>query len=189
MKLKAGSVLANGTTLKAGTQLNQDMTIGGTDYKAGDVLTADTTLDKNITLSADMIVKKDSILAGGTEINVNTENSGSADLGENEITSLANIDVSTMEGALKAIDTLDAALKDVDKIRSNIGSVQNQLESTVRNISVTKVNLSAAESTIRDVDFAEESANLKKHNILAQSGVYAMSQANAAQQNVMRLLQ
>jgi len=102
---------------------------------------------------------------------------------------LDTIDVTTREGAEKAIRTTDAALKQIDAIRSDIGSVQNQLESTVRNISVTQVNVTAAESTIRDVDFAAESANLKKRNILAQSGVYAMSQANAAQQNVMRLLQ
>ncbi len=102
---------------------------------------------------------------------------------------LNTIDVTTREGAEKAIRTTDSALKQIDAIRSDIGSVQNQLESTVRNISVTQVNVTAAESTIRDVDFAAESANLKKRNILAQSGVYAMSQANAAQQNVMRLLQ
>ncbi|RUM67044.1 MAG: flagellin B, partial [Sulfurospirillum sp.] len=102
---------------------------------------------------------------------------------------LDTIDVTTREGAEKAIRTADAALKQIDSIRSDIGSTQNQLESTVRNISVTQVNVTAAESTIRDVDFAAESANLKKRNILAQSGVYAMSQANAAQQNVMRLLQ
>ncbi len=102
---------------------------------------------------------------------------------------LDTIDVTTREGAEKAIRITDSALKQIDAIRSDVGSTQNQLESTVRNISVTQVNVTAAESTIRDVDFAAESANLKKRNILAQSGVYAMSQANAAQQNVMRLLQ
>jgi flagellin len=59
----------------------------------------------------------------------------------------------------------------------------------VRNISVTQVNITAAESQIRDVDFAAESANFSKANILAQSGTYAMSQANAVQKNVLRLLQ
>ncbi len=103
--------------------------------------------------------------------------------------SLNSIDVGTRSGAQDAIKTTDAALRQIDAIRSDIGSTQNQLESTVRNISVTQVNVTAAESTIRDVDFAAESANLQKHNILAQSGVYAMSQANSAQQNVMRLLQ
>ncbi len=68
-------------------------------------------------------------------------------------------------------------------------SAQNQLAFTVENISVAKVNVSAAESQIRDVDFAEESANFSKRNILAQAGSYAMSQANAVQQNVLRLLQ
>jgi flagellin len=99
------------------------------------------------------------------------------------------IDVTTREKAEKAVTISDYALKDLDKTRSDIGSVQNQLESTIRNISVTQVNVQAAESQIRDVDFAAESANFAKLNILAQSGSYAMSQANAVQQNVLRLLQ
>ena len=66
---------------------------------------------------------------------------------------------------------------------------QNQLVVTINNISVTAVNVKSAESQIRDVDFAAESANFSKHNILAQSGSYAMSQANAIQQNVLSLLQ
>jgi flagellin len=101
----------------------------------------------------------------------------------------STIDVTTREKAEKAIIIADYALRDVDNTRSDIGSVQNQLESTIRNISVTQVNVQAAESQIRDVDFAAESANFAKFNILAQSGSYAMSQANAVQQNVMRLLQ
>ncbi len=84
---------------------------------------------------------------------------------------------------------MTAGIKSIDSTRSNLGSVQNQLESTVRNISVTQVNVTAAESQIRDVDFAAESANFAKRNILSQSGSYAMSQANATQQNVLRLLQ
>ncbi len=103
--------------------------------------------------------------------------------------SLKSIDVSTRTSAENAIKTTDAALRQIDGVRSSIGSVQNQLESTVRNISVTQVNVTAAESSIRDVDFAAESANFSKFNILAQSGSYAMSQANAVQQNVLRLLQ
>ncbi|HEX5329001.1 flagellin, partial [Sulfuricurvum sp.] len=82
-----------------------------------------------------------------------------------------------------------SAQKLLDSIRSDLGSVQNQLVSTVSNISVTQVNVKAAESQIRDVDFAAESATFAKYNILAQSGSYAMSQANAVQQNVLRLLQ
>jgi len=103
--------------------------------------------------------------------------------------SLSDADVTTYAAAQRTIQISDQALKQVDTIRSNIGSTQNQLESTVRNISVTAVNVAAAESQIRDVDFAAESANFAKQNILAQSGTYAMSQANAVQQNVLRLLQ
>ena len=102
---------------------------------------------------------------------------------------LSTVDVTTRRDAEKAILIADYALKDIDNTRSDIGSVQNQLESTIRNISVTQVNVTAAESQIRDVDFAAESANFSKLNILAQSGSYAMSQANAVQQNVLRLLQ
>ncbi|MFA6139054.1 MAG: flagellin [Sulfurimonas sp.] len=91
--------------------------------------------------------------------------------------------------AATIISMMDSAIKVTDTLRATLGAAQNQLESTVRNISVTQVNVAAAESNIRDVDFAAESANFAKHNILAQSGSYAMSQANAVQQNVLRLLQ
>ena len=83
----------------------------------------------------------------------------------------------------------DAALKTLDKVRSDLGSVQNQLTSTISNISTTKVNVEAAESTIRDVDFAAESSNFTKMQILSQAGTFAMSQANASSQNVLSLLQ
>jgi flagellin len=97
--------------------------------------------------------------------------------------------VTTLKGAMAVMDIAETAQKMLDKIRSDLGSVQNQLVSTINNISVTQVNVKSAESQIRDVDFASESANFNKHNLLAQSGSYAMSQANAVQQNVMRLLQ
>ena len=103
--------------------------------------------------------------------------------------SAGTITVSGQATAEAAIATMDVAIKAVDAKRATLGAAQNKLESTVRNISVTQVNVQAAESQIRDVDFAAESANFAKHNILAQSGSYAMSQANAVQQNVLRLLQ
>jgi flagellin len=120
-----------------------------------------------------------------TQTNAGTNADATANLDNN----FSKISVLTREDAEKAVITSDYALQDLDKRRSDIGSVQNQLESTIRNISVTQVNVQAAESQIRDVDFAAESANFAKLNILAQSGSYAMSQANAVQQNVMRLLQ
>ena len=97
--------------------------------------------------------------------------------------------VTTYAGAQAMMKIAQSAQEKLDTIRADIGSAQNQLVATVNNISVTQVNVKAAESQIRDVDFAAESANFSKFNILAQSGSYAMSQANAVQQNVLRLLQ
>ncbi|HEC1763432.1 TPA: flagellin A [Campylobacter lari] len=97
--------------------------------------------------------------------------------------------VTTLKGAMAVMDIAETAITNLDQIRADLGAVQNQITATLNNISVTQVNIKSAESNIRDVDFAAESANFAKYNILAQSGSYAMSQANAVQQNVMRLLQ
>jgi len=97
--------------------------------------------------------------------------------------------VTTLKGAMAVMDTAETAILNLDQVRADIGSAQQQLEVTVSNISVTQVNVKSAESTIRDVDFASESANFSKHNILSQSGSYALAQANSVQQNVLRLLQ
>ncbi|EMF1527910.1 flagellin, partial [Campylobacter jejuni] len=97
--------------------------------------------------------------------------------------------VTTLKGAMAVMDITETAITNLDQIRADIGSVQNQVTSTINNITVTQVNVKAAESQIRDVDFAAESANYSKANILAQSGSYAMAQANSVQQNVLRLLQ
>jgi len=115
----------------------------------------------------------------------------SVNIGNADLASLVTgtYDVTTQADAEITIATMDAAIIAVDGLRATLGASQNKLESTIRNISVTKVNIEAAESQIRDVDFAAESANFAKYNILAQSGSYAMSQANAIQNNVLRLLQ
>lgn len=99
------------------------------------------------------------------------------------------VGVTTMTGAMMTIDIAESAMRMLDEIRSDLGAVQQQLQVTVRNIANTQVNVKASESGIRDLDFGEESANFSKHNILAQSGSFALSQANAVQQNVLKLLQ
>jgi flagellin len=136
-----------------------------------------------------MTLLKGSTLISGSSLAANDGKTGTLDMGVTTNSTLADIDVTTLEGAMKAIDTVSAAITNLDSIRSDLGSTQNQVTSTINNISVTQVNVKAAESGIRDVDFASESANFAKLNILSQAGSYAMSQANAVQQNVMRLLQ
>jgi len=91
--------------------------------------------------------------------------------------------------ATTAMATVDSALDTLNGWRADFGSTQNQLESALRNQMTQQTNIKAAESVIRDVDYAAESANFNKNNIIAQAGTYAMSQANAVSQNVMRLLQ
>lgn len=97
--------------------------------------------------------------------------------------------VTTYAGAQAMIDVAESAQKLLDRVRSDLGSAQNQLKVTITNITSTQVNVKSAESQIRDVDFANEASNFNKFNILAQSGSYAMSQANTVQQNVLKLLQ
>lgn len=102
------------------------------------------------------------------------------ELGEDELTALV---------ANEFITSIDTAMTQLNSVRSDFGSTQNQLASATRNMMVTQVNIKAAESVIRDVDYAAESANFNKQNIISQAGTYAMSQANQVQQNVLRLLQ
>ena len=191
MMIKAGSTLDSLTKFAAGTQINQDMLIDSVNYKKGDILEQDRVLGTDTILAFDMVMKGSTTALLGTAsiLATNTENAGTVGISNTEFQALSDIDVTTLDGAMKAMDTLDSAIRDLDSIRSDLGSVQNQFVSTINNISVTQVNLKAAESQIRDVDFAAESAQFSKLNILAQSGSYALSQANAVQQNVLRLLQ
>ena len=95
----------------------------------------------------------------------------------------------TAEIANDYMATIDSAMTQLNSVRSDFGATQNQISAATRNMMVTQVNIKAAESVIRDVDYAAESANFNKQNIIAQAGTYAMSQANNIQQNVMKLLQ
>ncbi len=96
---------------------------------------------------------------------------------------------SAQDSARSHLATIDSALTKLNGWRADIGSTQNQIESAVRNIQTQVTNVKAAESVIRDVDYAAESANFNKQNIISQAGSYALSQANSVQQNVLRLLQ
>jgi flagellin len=110
-------------------------------------------------------------------------------LGGTVITSAGALSITSNAEASALLDDIDTALTSLNTMRSTIGSTQNKVESKVRNLEVTVTNLKAAESIIRDVDYAAESANFNKLNIISQAGTYAISQANNVQQNVMKLLQ
>lgn len=96
--------------------------------------------------------------------------------------------VSTKEGAQVTVKKLDDALVQVNGVRAQLGATQNRLSSIVNNLGVADENLSAAKSRIRDVDVAEETANLTKNNILAQAGVSVLGQANNFPNVALKLL-
>ncbi|MET0379795.1 MAG: flagellin [Spongiibacteraceae bacterium] len=102
---------------------------------------------------------------------------------------VAQIDVSTAIGAQKALSVIDAAVSFVDSNRASLGAVQNRLESTIANLANVSENVSAARSRIVDADFAQETANLTKNQILQQAGISVLSQANSLPQQVLSLLQ
>jgi flagellin len=104
------------------------------------------------------------------------------------VSSIADVDVSTVDGATKALDTVDAALAKISDQRAALGAIQNRFESTVSNLQMSSENLSASRSRIQDADFATETANLSRAQILQQAGTAMVAQANQLPQGVLALL-
>jgi len=105
------------------------------------------------------------------------------------LSSIDNIDITTVEGAANAIQAVDGALTQIDNMRGDLGAVQNRFESTIANLSNVSENLSGARSRILDADIAQETSNMTKQNILQQAGVAILAQANQAPQLALSLLQ
>ncbi|TQN03635.1 flagellin [Acidovorax temperans] len=103
-------------------------------------------------------------------------------------TGFLNLDISTTAGADNAILAMDAALKAVNSSRADLGAVQNRFSSVVENLATTTENLSASRSRIMDADFAAETANLSRAQILQQAGTAMVAQANQLPQGVLSLL-
>lgn len=109
--------------------------------------------------------------------------------GASTLNDVATVDVSTVDGATKALKIVDAALATVNSQRASFGALQSRFESTVSNLQATSENLSASRSRIQDTDFAAETANLTRAQILQQAGTAMLAQANSLPQNVLSLLQ
>ncbi|VEG90162.1 flagellin N-terminal helical domain-containing protein [Legionella spiritensis] len=171
-------------TLTASDGRNIDVAESGTGFTAGtDGLTVtggdfDGVLRGNLTISA-----TESIAIGGTVATVGL----SATIAK-DTQGVDTIDVSTAAGAQAAILRLDAALSSVNSSRAAMGAIQNRFESTISNLQNVGENLSAARSRIRDADFAAETADLTKAQILQQAGTAMLAQANSLPQSVLSLL-
>ena len=99
------------------------------------------------------------------------------------------VNVSTQDGAASAVDVIKKAINTVSSVRGDLGATQNRLEHTINNLSVMQENIQDAESTIRDVDVADEMMAYTKNNILVQSAQAMLAQANQVPQGVLQLLQ
>ncbi|XOB91149.1 flagellin [Pseudomonadota bacterium 24LQ007] len=108
---------------------------------------------------------------------------------EDDTISMNNLDISTREGADLAMIAVDYAIDTINGFRAELGAVQNRFESTIANLSTTSENLSASNSRIRDADFAAETAELARTQVLQQAGLSVLAQANARPQQVLQLLQ
>lgn len=135
-----------------------------------------------ITLSTSL--SGDITLGGGTEASIGFA-AGAQTLTENRLTSVS---VATKAGANTTIDVIDQALSQLNSLRARLGAAQNRFESTIASQQTAAENLSAARGRIQDADFAQETANLTRGQILQQAGTAMLAQANGLPQNVLSLL-
>ena len=101
---------------------------------------------------------------------------------------ISNVNTETKEAAHSNLDQVDGAIKILSENRSELGALQNRLQSTINNLSVYHENLTAARSRIYDVDVASEASELTRHNILTSSTISVLSQANQNPQMALKLM-
>ena len=133
------------------------------------------------------------LLTADEEIVVQGANTAFAGLavstyGLDSSTAINMLDISTVNGANLAIDMVDNALNQINGVRAGLGAITNRLDQTVANLESISENLSASNSRIVDADFAAETANLTKNQILQQAGIAILSQANTTTESVLQLL-
>ena len=171
-------------TSQSGMDINVDdsgtvFSAGATDIYTGELtLTGQNGVDVVVTSNADTQANQATALA----------KLGLTDQGGNETAVGRGLSVATVANASNSIDRIDDALSKISDARADLGAIQNRLTSTISNLSNVSQNLSAANSRIRDADFAAETSSLSKSQVLQQAGTAMLSQANASSQNVLSLL-
>ncbi len=203
-------IIVNGTTVTIADGASADAA-AATISDGVDGVTATVDSDGNITLSSSsdiVITDADDVLGGGSPattyaaaIDLTAEYGNDISVagtdaptalgltGTAQQMSLADVSVATKEDSNDALRTLDYSLQMLNGFRSELGAIQNRFESTISNLSTTSENLSAARSRIQDADFAAETAELTRTQILQQAGTAMLAQANQIPQNVLSLLQ
>ena len=121
-------------------------------------------------------------------------NTGLAKLGleassEMEVAGSGGVNVSTLAGATSSLANIDAAIDKLSGFRASFGAVENRIDAKINNLTTLKVNTQAAQSRIEDADFAAETTNMTKAQILSQAATSMLAQANSSKQNLLALLQ
>lgn len=158
-----------------GTAASGPVTLDGT--------TADATVTGQVTFTSTQTFSVNSSSTTDT-----TEAFFSDKANASELSQVAEIDLSTAEGAAEAITVIDVALQKISQARGNLGAMSNRLDSTISNLTNISVSVQAAKSQVVDADFAAESTQLARGQILSQAATAMLAQANSSKQNVMSLL-
>jgi flagellin len=177
IKLSPVTVAGFITAVSDGDNISSTLVTSGAHY----------TIRGNITLtSADGGVIK---LTDNTVANTGLAKLGLEGQSEMESAGTGGINVSSMSGAVAALSSVDSAIEKLSGFRASFGAVENRIDAKINNLTTLKVNTQAAQSRIEDADFAAETTNMTKAQILSQAATSMLAQANASKQNLLALLQ
>lgn len=181
------SITLNGTEIKLAKGADMDSIVTSINSASTGVTASKDPVDGSLTLFSD---KDFSVADGkdGTGLTALGLSEGTT-TANTEVKSISELDITSAAGAQEALQALDGALQQVDSMRAELGAVQNRFDSTVSNLQNISENASAARSRITDTDYAVESANLAKNQIMQQAGTAMLAQANQLPQAVLSLLQ
>jgi flagellin len=177
----AGSTGGAAGVAGAGTGLGTTLAAGGT----GSTLTGKVTLTDSKPVTITDVGAGGGAVALGFTSGVAT---GLSQTASGATASLANQNVLTVDGANSTISSVDSALATVSAFQSQLGAIQNRFTAAVSNLQSTAQNLTQSRSTIQDADFAAETANLTKSQVLEQAGISVLAQANQQPQLILKLL-
>jgi flagellin len=183
----ASAATGGALTLTAADGRNIDVAFAGAGNTARTGLTAGTysgTITLSSTSTTGFVLADGGSTTGAANLGVTMGSKAATQTG----TALSVIDINTVSGAKAAIDSIDSALKSVNSSRASLGAYQNRFASVVTSLQTTGENLSASRSRIQDADFAAETANLSRAQVLQQAGTAMVAQANQLPQGVLALL-
>jgi len=189
----AGSLTINGTDIGALAAVGSASERGAQLVDAINNVSTTTGVNAYVdsTTNQIMLTSESTITLAGTDDGTLTgfDGAGGVTATATNQTGLTTLDVSSYAGSQLAIKQIDSALSQINTARASLGAVQNRFSSVVSSVDTTAENLSASRSRIQDADFAQETANLSRGQVLQQAGISMLSQANSSAQGVLKLLQ